>query len=80
MDSGLGNARRVIRLASHDLHTFDIQMLTGKKTVYTRNLPLDVPGRWCSMGGLRNTDLAFQMVAVANVGGGWETVGELGYG
>lgn len=25
------------------------------------------------MGGLRNTDLAFQMVAVANVGGGWAT-------
>ena len=32
------------------------------------------------MAGLRNTDLDFQMVALADVGGGWATVGELGYG
>jgi len=71
------------RVASFDLppttlHTFDIQMLTGKKTVYTRNLPLVSPAVWCSMGGLRNTYLAFQMVAVANVGGGWATSGRTG--
>ena len=71
------------RVASFDLppttlHTFDIQMPTGKKTVYTRNLSLGVPGGWCSMGGLRNTDLAFEMVAVAKVGGGWATSGRTG--
>jgi hypothetical protein len=58
---------------------FDIQMPTGKKkTAYTRNLPFGVLGRWCPMGGLRNTDLAFWMVAVANVGGGWATSGSTG--
>ena len=30
------------------------------------------------MGGLRNTYLAFKMVAVANVGGGWATSGRTG--
>jgi hypothetical protein len=61
-----------------DLHTFDIQIITGKKTVYTRNLPLVSPAVGAPMGGLRNTDLAFQMVAVAKVGGGWATSGRTG--
>jgi hypothetical protein len=70
------------RVASFDLppttlHTFDIQMLTGKKRSTPEICRLVSPAVG-ALGGLRNVDLAFQMVAVAKVGGGWATSGRTG--
>lgn len=78
IDSGQGNARRVIRLASHGPAHVRYSNAHGKKNGLHPIFAAGVPGGWCSMGGLRNTDLAFQMVAVANVGGGWATSGRTG--
>ncbi len=78
VDSSQGTRVASFYLPLTTLHTFDIQMLTGKKTVYTRNLPFGVPGRWCPMGGLRNADLAFPMWQILMTDGLWENwaVGE----
>jgi hypothetical protein len=73
------------RVASFDLpptalHTFDIQMLTGKKTVYTRYLPLVSPAvgaRWEVYGILTSLSRwsPWQMLVADG-----QPVGELGYG
>ena len=78
VDSGQGNARRVIRLASHGPAHVRYSNAHGKKNGLHPIFAAGVPGGWCSMGGLRNTYLAFEMVAVANVGGGWATSGRTG--
>ena len=60
--------------------TFDIQMLTGKKTAYTRNSPLMYPAIGAPMGGLRNTDHAHRWSPWQTLVADGQTVGELGCG